>query len=146
MAVKTPVKVDPAQRMFDWFVPQQTTIPIKQPGHFPGPHGPFWEGCSHEVRQIIEEHNLQTMKEISMELKSRPEHKELYELVLKWINPRGGGSLPHLHYKGEIYPVSQHEWNEFAKTAITKLQQKFTANLGSISYENQCNAISNMIE
>jgi len=142
MAVHTIPKVDPAQRLFDWFVPRQTTIPVKQPIHVCGGDWPIWEKCSDIVRQFIEERDLQSMNEISLNLKSRPEHKELHEMSLKWINPKGGGNLPHLHYKGNIYPVTQAEWNDFSKAAVVNLQQKFTANIGAISFENQCMAIS----
>jgi hypothetical protein len=144
MAVHTLPKLDPALRLLDWFVPRQTTIPVIQLRHFPGGDGPVWEQFSDIVKQIIDEHNLLSMNEISTSLKSRPEHKELYEMSLKWINPKGGGNLPHLHYKGDVYPVTPTEWNEFSKAAIGKLQQKFTANIGSISFENQCLVISSL--
>jgi len=143
MAVHTIPKVDPALRLLDWFVPRQTTIPVIQLRHFSGGDGPIWQQFSDIVKQVIDEHSLQSMNEIAMNLKTRPEHKELYEMVVKWkgING-GGGGLPHFHYMSDIYPVTQTEWNEFSKAAIGKLQQKFTANIGSISFENQCMAIS----
>jgi hypothetical protein len=55
--------------------------------------------------------------------------------VILWDPTRGGMRMPHLHYAGEIYILSEGQWADFGKTAMKALVEKM-GKMQKITFEN----------
>jgi hypothetical protein len=55
--------------------------------------------------------------------------------VLIWDPTRGGMRMPHLHYGGEIYALTETQWADFSKNAMSALAKKL-GEAQKITFEN----------
>ncbi|WP_152643307.1 hypothetical protein [Anaeromyxobacter sp. PSR-1] len=46
--------------------------------------------------------------------------------VLMWDPTRGGMRTPHLHYGGELYVMSEPQWAELSKAAVSAMTERMT--------------------
>ncbi len=69
-------------------------------------------------------------------MEARMESQELAEKPLAIRRPDfpGGLKTPHLHYKGEIYMLTQKQWQEYSRASIATLQERM-AKVNSIAFE-----------
>ncbi len=143
MSTKTPpVKMDIEKRVMEWWLAgHSATITPKPPGPFPGPLLHFWDRYAKQARELIEEFHLLSTQELAAELRPQPEWKELVEVLLEWNSKFGGNRGPHLHYDGKVFPLTQTEWNAFAKSALNMVHQKLDAHPGAVGFEDFCTAM-----
>jgi hypothetical protein len=96
----------------------------------------FWLANLGHISKFIEKNKIAAVDKahlvdnrilVDMEEASRPTH-----LPQPWIF--GGLKCPHLHFKGEIFLLTDSQWKDFSSVATKQFQEKL-ANAKSVNFD-----------
>ena len=94
-----------------------------------GTHGgrlAIWSAQVDIAKAIIAKHQLQPV-EVKTQITGglKPVRGTAVKFPVRWPKvPFPGIPVPHLHYGGEIFPVSEGQWTQFADGVMKDIQTK----------------------
>ena len=101
----------------------------------------FWVSHAALVERFVEAHGKELTKlqdpvqPRALAVEAGPLTKVPAARTLMWDPTRGGMRMPHLHYAGEIYLLSDAQWAELSKSAVSALAEKMS-NAGKVGFES----------
>ncbi|MGA2169374.1 MAG: hypothetical protein ABSG62_14285 [Terracidiphilus sp.] len=98
---------------------------ITGPRILSGPHPPAgWDAYAKQISEFITANKIPSLAQKYEQMIGRGESLGVFESVLDWQGKAGGWPGLHLHYSGQMYPLTNAQWESFSKPLVKQLAAK----------------------
>jgi hypothetical protein len=109
-------------------------LPLLPPKILEGIPNPIWRTYRKNIAELIKRYDLEPEPISIGKITSRVSERWLEEWI-EFITGRFGGDRgPHVHFNGNLYTLTQKQWNEFSGQIITEFSNKLNE-VGTVNFD-----------